>query len=199
MTVAQFGRRLWARLWLRRSQFTGAYGKLKALYAVEDPWELSSEREQERFEKTNALIRTLAPDCKSLLELGCGEGFQTSYLLKSSASVTGVEVSSQAVARARVRCPKATFKIGRAEDVATLVAGERFDIATAFEVLYYSKNVDAILSALQAIAPIVLVTNFADRARQMTGCFDGPGWRRLDDLTVAETVWQVNEWSRART
>ena len=197
MGIGRLGRRLWARIWLRRSQFSGDYGKLKALYAVEDPWELQSAREQERFSRTNALVRSLAPDCQRLLELGCGEGYQTEHLLQVSASVTGIDVSAQAIARARDRCPTGTFMVGRAEDAASLLAGQDFDLVTAFEVLYYSKDIRAILADLQTLAPVVLVTNFADRAARMGEHFTGPGWSRLDDLTAGTTVWQVHVWRRA--
>ena len=70
MSLTASIRKLWARAWLRHSQFTGNYGRLKVLYAVRDPWELGSPREQERFAKTNVLIAALAPGCESLLELG---------------------------------------------------------------------------------------------------------------------------------
>ena len=49
--------------------------------------------------------------------------------------------------RARERCPQATFLAGRAEDVASLVETQTFDLATAFEVLYYAKDAGEILAA----------------------------------------------------
>jgi SAM-dependent methyltransferase len=196
MGLPSLARRFWARLWLRRSQFTGDYGRLKALYAVENPWDLDSAREQARFDRTNEIIRDLAPDCRRLLEMGCGEGYQTQRLREVSREVVGVEVSAQAVARARRRCPDVRFLVGRAEDVAGLVKGEHFDVATAFEVLYYAQDIGRIVSDLQALAPTLVVTNFISRAEHMAQHFEGPGWRRLGDLQAGDTVWRVDVWQR---
>jgi 2-polyprenyl-3-methyl-5-hydroxy-6-metoxy-1,4-benzoquinol methylase len=189
-------RRIWARLWLRRAQFSGDYRRLKALYAVEDPWELGSAREQQRFARTNEIIREIAPNCRSLLEVGCGEGYQTQKLSEVSASIVGIEVSAQAVERAQRRCPGARFLAGRAEDAAQLVGEERFDIVTAFEVLYYAKEISPIVASLQKLAPVLLVTNYLPRSEHMAASFTGPGWTRLDDLSVGETVWRVDVWRK---
>ena len=197
MALTAYAREFWVRLMLRRSQFTGEYGRLKALYAVEDPWLLQSDREQARFAATNALVRSVSPGCRRLLELGCGEGFQTAHLMEVAESVTGIEVSAQAVRRARARCPDATFLVGRAEDTAKLTAGRTFDLVTAFEVLYYASDIPSILADLQRLAPKVLVSNYAERAERMAGCFEGPGWRRLDDLKADDIVWRVDLWEAA--
>jgi SAM-dependent methyltransferase len=189
-----FLRKLWARLWLKGSQFSGRYGRLKALYAIEDPWGLGSEREQARFRHANAVIRQFAPDCGALLELGCGEGFQTRHLLEVADRVTGVELSEQAAERARRRCPEAEILVGKAEDAARLLAGRRFDVITAFEVLYYAQDVAAILAELQAMAPLLVVTNYMGLADRMGGYFEGPGWRRLEDLVVDDVVWRIDVW-----
>lgn len=194
MGIQVIARRLWAKLWLRRSQFTSDYRRLQALYAVKDPWDLSSPRERERFAKTAALIRQVAPGCGSLLELGCGEGFQTEYLAPLAQQVTGIDVSAQAIARAQMRCRNAQFMAGRAEDVAALLPGRRFDLVTAFEVLYYAKDVAGILAHLQSMTSQILVTNYSERARLMTDHFEGEGWTRLEDLTAGDTVWWVHLW-----
>lgn len=189
-------RRLWARLWLRRSQFTGEYGRLKALYSVEDPWDLGSAREQERFALTNEIILRVAPGCGRLLEVGCGEGYQTARLREVCEEIVGIEVSAQAVERARKRCPDVSFRVGRAEDVAELVGAERFDVVTAFEVLYYAKDIERIIADLQKLAPTLVITNFVSRAERMAQYFKGPGWRRAEDLRVGDTAWRVDIWQR---
>jgi trans-aconitate methyltransferase len=194
MTTTSPFRRLWARLWLRHSQFTGSYGKLKALYTINDPWNLSSNREQQRYRRMNQLVSEFAPGCQQLLELGAGEGLQTCSLLEVSEHVTGIEVSAQAVERAALRCPQAEFLVGRAEDLPTLLPGRRFDIATAFEVLYYAQEPAGILAELQSVAGTILVTNYMTLAVKMGSLFDGPGWRRLDDLVVEDVSWRVDVW-----
>jgi SAM-dependent methyltransferase len=187
---------LWTRFWLRNSKFSGRYDDLRRLYAVKDPWNLQSAKEQARFEATNALVRSLVPDCRSLLELGCGEGFQTARLLEVSRAVTSVDVSERAIARARAAYPSASFEVSKAEDIGSLFKGRRFDIVTAFEVLYYSDDASRVIGAVQELSDVLLVSNYIERAERLRGLFTGPGWTRLDDIVVEDTVWECHAWRK---
>ncbi|MCA0245242.1 MAG: class I SAM-dependent methyltransferase [Proteobacteria bacterium] len=186
----------WARFWLRRSKFSGRYHDLQRLYAIKDPWNLRSAKEQHRFAASNAIIRRIAGDCDSLLELGCGEGFQTIWLAQVSRTVAGIDVSEKAVERARLMNPQAEVKVGTAEDVRALFPQRHFDLVTAFEVLYYSDDIGRVLDEMQQISDRLLVTNYAERARQMRAYFTGPGWSRLEDIVADGTVWEVYTWNR---
>ncbi len=187
---------LWTRLWLRRASFSARYGDLDKLYALRDPWNLDTPREQARFAASNALVARLAP--ATLLEIGSGEGAQTRWLQQVVGHVTGVEVSGAAVIRAREACPGAEFHEGRAEDAARLLAGRRFDLITAFEVLYYAADVPAVLTGLQALGDRLLVTAYRRRAEQLRPHFAGqPGWRQLEDIAADGTEWEVWLWERA--
>ena len=42
-----------------------------------------------------------------------------------------------------------------------------------------------------------MVTNYLPRADHVTSHFVGPGWRRLDDIAVGDTVWRVDVWQKA--
>ena len=187
---------LWSRFWLKGSQFTGRYGNLEKLYVVEDPWNLSSEKEQARFERSNALIAQIAPGCSSLLEVGCGEGYQTAWLQKVSASVVGVDISARAIDRARKACPGVRFEVGRAEDVGALFKGERFDLVTAFETLYYASDTGAVVSELQALTNQLLVTNYAERMPRLAPYLKGAGWQELEPIEAGGTRWECRLWSR---
>jgi ubiquinone/menaquinone biosynthesis C-methylase UbiE len=187
---------IWARYWLRNSTFTGRYGSLKNIYAVKDPWSLNTTKEIRRFSATNDLILSTIPDCKSLLELGCGEGYQTEFLSKVSRSTTGLDISEKATARARALCPDVEFVTGRAEDLANLFPGRKFDLVTACEILYYSNNVQQLLGEIMKISDRLLVTNFSERAELMRSQFEGPGWHRLDDIEAEGTRWECHLWKR---
>lgn len=192
-------RSLWTRYWLRKSKFTGRYDDLRRLYVVEDPWKLSSTREQLRFTAANGIIRTLMPHCESLLELGCGEGMQTSRLLEVSRTVAGIDVSEKAIARARVRCPDADLRVGRAEDAGRLFAKRRFDIVTAFEVLYYSDDIPKVLREVQTLTDRLLVTNYNERSLHVEPHFLGSEWQRLDNIVAHDVVWTCHLWQRPGT
>jgi predicted TPR repeat methyltransferase len=195
-SLKSWAKSLWVRFWLRRTKFSGRYGDLRKLYATRDPWDLLSEREQYRFDAVNAMVRAMAPSCRTLLELGCGEGFQTRKLMAVSAHVAGIDVSDLAIARAQLDLPQAEFHVGRAEDVGTIFVGRRFDIATACEVLYYSDDIDAAISGVQSVSDRLLVTNFAERAQHMRAHFSGADWQRLPDIVHHETIWECYFWHR---
>jgi SAM-dependent methyltransferase len=184
-------------VWFGPGQYGGDYERMNALYLAEDPWKLASERERDRFEQTNAMITGAAPGCGSILELGSGEGIQTQYLLQIAPSVTGIEVSRQAVERAHLRLPEVQFCVGRAEDVETLVQGRRFDLITAFEVLYYARDVAFILTELQRLAPKILITNYYKRAGKLAHHFEGPEWTRLEDIRTDGMIWRCDLWCAA--
>ncbi|MBO9575694.1 MAG: class I SAM-dependent methyltransferase [Sphingobium sp.] len=164
------------------------------LHLLQDPWKQASERERTRLLLTNEIVRRCAPDCASLLEIGSGEGAQTASLLTVARQVTGVEVSSVAVERARAAVPQAEFLVGRAEDVGRLVDGRRFDLVTACDVLHHAPDVGRVLAVLKGLAPQILVTNSERRARKLAPHFDGPGWTRLDDLVVGRARWRCHLW-----
>lgn len=196
MSLIETFRKLWVRLWLRNAKFNGRYGNLNRLYAIKDPWHLDGAKERARFEATNAMIREIVPQCTSLLEIGCGEGLQTLRLLDVSRSVTGIDVSHLAIQRARLNCPKANFVIGEAESLANLLPNQRFDLVTAFEVLYYAPDIVAVISELQKLSDRLLVTNYLARAENMRQYFSGAGWSKLDMIIAGDTTWECCIWRK---
>lgn len=152
-------RQQWARLTLHGVQFADKYSRLDSLYRIRDPWGMSAEPEQFRFQETNRLIAQEFGRVGSILEIGCGEGHQSQELLKLCGELVGVDVSGRAVERARARCPEATFVAG---DVFTsdVLQGRCFDLILACEVLYYVKDVAAALKRLRGLGQATLVTYF---------------------------------------
>ena len=196
MSLIESFRTLWVRFWLRNVKFSGRYGNLKRLYAIKDPWHLDGAKERARFEATNAVIRAILPQCSSLLEIGCGEGLQTLQLLDVSRSVAGIDVSPIAIQRAKLNCPRADFMVGEAENLAKLFPDRRFDLVTAFEVLYYAPDVAAVIAELQKLSDRLLVTNYLARAENMRQYFSGPGWSQLDTIVAGDTTWECHFWSK---
>lgn len=180
---------------LRPGEYSGNYDRLSRLYRRPDPWRLDNDGDRLRFERTNALVAQVAPDATSLLEIGAGEGMQTEYLSRLGAQITAIEVSADAVTRARERVPEARILHGRAEDVATLVAGRRFDIAVACEVLYYLPDPASLLDDLQRIADRLVVTNYARLDHRLAPLLVGTGWRRCDDIQHGRSAWHGYVWT----
>jgi SAM-dependent methyltransferase len=184
------------RVFLRGTTFAARYNQLAALYWIEDPWGLQSESERFRFLKTNEMLVPLVGNARTLLEIGCGEGYQTSHLVELQMDVYGLDISQRAIKRARRRCPSAVFSVGRAEDAATVFAAVSFDLVVACEVLYYAKDIVGILQKLQRLAPRLFISNYLPRSRTMKGHFAGPGWLRLDVIKHGDSVWECFYWRR---
>lgn len=186
--------RLWRRIMMHGTAFSNSYGKLKVLYAVEDPWNMTSEQEQHRFGETNRQLAALSPRYGSILELGSGEGHQSVFLRKLAERHFGIDISDIAVRRARNRCPGSQFAAAGFEDVARVFASQRFDLICACEVLCYASDLSGVLPALQARTDRLYVSNYKPRSKRMRADFSGDGWRPLEDIVHGDTVWECFLW-----
>lgn len=161
--VTRIARKVWRRLVAKNLTASDDYERLDRFYAMEDPWEMGSTREQLRFAQTNAVIEDRLRHVGSVLEIGCGEGHQSLHLARICDRVTGIDVSERAIVRARSRLPGAEFLVG---DVASLSSsGRRFDLVVACEVLYYVKDIPATLARMSELGTACLVTFFCPSAR----------------------------------
>jgi SAM-dependent methyltransferase len=135
-------------------------------------------REQWRFSESNRLITEKIGPVRTLLEIGCGEGHQTEHLKNLAQEVYGVDISHRAISRARIRNPdpRMHYSIG---DLKLLSMPSdlprRFDLVTAFEVLYYVPN----RKRPDAIRYISSLADFC-----MVSCYE-PHKEALEDLVAA--------------
>lgn len=173
------------------------HAALEQLYAQSDPWSMTSEKEQFRFAQTNLLIDSLLPQrLRQVLEFGCGEGHQSEWLCRVSDEIYGIDVSPTAIARARSRLPRATFAVGDFENVSvpTPAVGNRSDLVTACEVLYYTSSRERAVAQMSQLGYACLATFFASRASLVA-----PALRHIHGLTSGwfaydDTVWLWAFW-----
>ena len=188
---------LWKRVMLKGTAFGGKYEKIRLLYALEDPWEMASDRERYRFAQTMVQLRSISAHFGDVLELGCGEGHQSVFLNEIADRLEGIDVSETAVQRAARRCPEGKFAALPLEEVSAHFGDRHFDLITACEVLYYTSNITDILEMLKARADRLYVSNFGPRAATMHTHFQGDGWRALGDIAFKDTVWSCHLWEAA--
>ncbi len=187
-------RRLWMKYALRGVGGSDNHARLDLAYAVEDPWNMESTLERARFEQTNAVIERAFGRVGSVLELGCGEGHQTEWLARISERQYGVDVSPQAIARAKLRVPGAEFA---ATDVFGQPWGDepgRFDLVTACEVLYYLSDPAATLTRMRALGRNGLVTFFAPACGRVGPHLDAIPGLHKDWIYQGGTAWLVAWW-----
>jgi SAM-dependent methyltransferase len=172
--------RAWRRYALRNLSASDNHAGLERLYALPDPWDMRSAREQSRFAQTNALIRGLTGPVGSLLEIGCGEGHQSAHLEALCERLDGIDVSERAVLRAQRRVPRCRFGVGEVSALPwSLPEGERYDLVVACEVLYYMSDIGGALRAMSRQGRACLVTFFAPSARVVAPHLaELPGLRR---------------------
>jgi trans-aconitate methyltransferase len=183
---------------LRHRQYRGGVDILDALYEKADPWNLASAHEAARFAATNALIAEHVPNCKTLLEIGSGEGLQTRELLRVANQVTGIEGSATALMRARDNVPNATFILGDFSQDIPEIQRQHYDLATLCEVLYYIEDPQAALTRAQSLANAVLVTIYEPQAAALAMLFKTPSWRSLNSIDADKKRWRVYLWQSAR-
>jgi SAM-dependent methyltransferase len=188
---AELARRLWLRALVGPTRFSDNAPALNRLYLVKDPWRLRGETA--RYDWTGAILRREFGRPASLLEVGCGEGHHTRRLLAGAGAVTGLEVSSRAARRARRRCPSAEVLVGGLD--APELAGRRFDVALACEVLYYMADPPGALDRLEALADGWLVTYYdGERAALDAAVLSRPGVRS-ERFSSGKTAWTA-AWRR---
>ncbi len=101
-----------------------------------------------------ALARQVAGG-KRVLDVACGEGYGSAIIAPAARTVTGIDISSEAVRHARLRyglLPNASFREG---DATRLDLGdERFDLVLSFETLEHVEAQDDLVAGLAAaLAP----------------------------------------------
>ena len=154
----------WVWLALHGVHYAGHSRRLDYAYMVEDPWQLGSPREQARFGWTNQLIAENITPHDTILEIGCGEGHQSQYLVRQCRRLYGIDVSSRAVRRARRRCPEGSFVVGDPFSFRFPGMAPLSDLVVACEMLYYVKDIDQFTARISELGRACLVTYYSAQA-----------------------------------
>ena len=135
----------------------------EALYARRpDPWGvLASPLAQQRYLTMVEAVAAFSP-CRSILDVGCGEGALTRYLVGCAPHIAGIDASATAIARARQLVPRAAFHCATLDAFAT---DQMFDVVLAVEILYYVPSVRAAIEKLLTLGRSVIVS-YTNRERR---------------------------------
>lgn len=195
-------RRRWRRLNLRGVSQADAHRRLDLLYKIRDPWNMATDRERFRFVESSRILheRLVAPSPRagSILEIGCGEGHQSEHLAPLCERLCGIDISPTAVARARQRVPSADLVAG--DLLAQPWAGEvhRYDIVTAFEVLYYVKDIPRLLRAMSTLGRSCIVSYFVPSAEIVEPPLLAMPIEGRDGFRFEDTHWRIAWWRNPR-
>ena len=97
-----------------------------------------------------ALAKKLASG-KRVLDLACGEGYGSSQLSEVAASVTGIDVDSQAIAHAQTRYQKANLQFISASATSLPVGDQSFDLVVSFETIEHLIHQDEMLAEIRRV------------------------------------------------
>ena len=195
-------RRKWRKLNLRGVAQADAHRRLNLLYKIQDPWNMESECERFRFVETNRILNqtliTPASRLNAILEIGCGEGHQSQHLAGLCERLTGIDVSPTAIARARLRLPNADFTAGDLFAQSWAEHTDRFDVVTAFEVLYYLKDIPRTLQTMSNLGKSCIVTYHVPSAWAVEPSLKAITLAGQDSFRFENTEWRVAWWKNSR-
>jgi len=194
MMLPRYFKQLWVRALQRGTAYAGRSKRFEALYKVADPWNMLSEREQFRFIETNRIIESEVGHVDTLLEVGCGEGHQSQFLQRVCRSLSGFDVSANAVKRASARCPRARFSVA---DIQSYPEDERFDLVVACEILYYVPDVRAAVQRMSKLGSACLVTYLQAGPCQLDPFLTDIEGLQRRTVEFGDTSWQVVWWKSA--
>lgn len=189
--------RAWQKLLLSGVHYRDQHARLDLFYRMRDPWQLDCTREHFRFTATNAIIQREFGTPAAIVELGCGEGLQSSYLEQICDVLHGIDISPKAISRARARCPRARFQAG---DVVTgLRPDVHFDttLIVACEMIYYVQNVETILDVMSAMGRACLVSYYASHRERLDPILEKKPGLKSDSIRFEDTEWVVSWWRNA--
>lgn len=196
--LAAYFRRRWRRLNLRGVERADAHLRLELLYRLNDPWNMASDRERYRFEETSRILRRAlvspAERVESILEIGCGEGHQSEHLAPLCRSLSGIDISPTAVGRARQRLPGASFTAGDLLAQPWAAQRNRFDIVTAFEVLYYVKDMARVLETMSTLGRACIVSYYEPSAALVEPPLAAMPVEGRERFRFEDVEWRVAWW-----
>ena len=193
--MREFLRSLWTRAILRGIHYRDRFSRFDQLYRIENPWHMDGESEQFRFDETNRLIQKHFGHLDTLLEIGCGEGHQTAKLAELCDRIYAIDISGRAVERAKERCPTGIFSVGDIFSAPVLVPPQRFDLVVACEVLYYTRDVNAVLARMEQLGGACFVTYVSTQHAELASPLERISGRQAVEFEHNGVRWHAVWWS----
>ena len=107
-------------------------------FAKADPWNYSSDYEQQKYRHTLELLPSRG--IHRAAELGCAEGMFTELLAPRVESLVAADISATALERARARCSAHPHVAFMQHDISVGMPGDDYDLVVCSEILYYLRD-----------------------------------------------------------
>lgn len=134
-------------------------GKFEDMYQCEDAEGYDSwfQENMTNLPKQLSLAILEGYNFDRVLDIGCGKGAFTHLLKKANNYVLGIDISETAISKARTKYPKVEFRSMDASQLSSL-AGERFDLVVAKEVLSYLSDWRAVAQTISTMTRCFYLT-----------------------------------------
>ncbi|HSX40474.1 MAG TPA: class I SAM-dependent methyltransferase [Candidatus Saccharimonadales bacterium] len=87
---------------------------------------------------------------KTILEVGCSDGYGTSLLAKKATKAHGIDIDKEAITSAKRKYANKNLSF-ETVDVLKINAGKKYDVIISFQVIEHIKEVDAYLLKLRSL------------------------------------------------
>ena len=131
------------------------------IYFFNNPWNLNSKEETYRYKYLNDYLLKKNNNKKysNILEIGCGEGMHTNYLLNISKKIISLDISKNAINKAKKKNIKnVKFHNNIIEKFKT---NEKIDLIIASEVIYYIKDIKKFIDSIERFKTNYIITYYA--------------------------------------
>ena len=143
------------------SRYSSSKLLFEMIYLFKNPWNLNSKEEIYRYEYLNNFLIKKNNNKKysNILEIGCGEGIHTNYLLNISDKIISLDISKNAINSAKKKNIKnAEFHNNIIEKFKT---NEKIDLIIASEVVYYIKDIKKFIENIERFKTNYIITYYS--------------------------------------
>ena len=153
----------------RYSSFTYIFD---LIYLFQDPWKLNTDIEKKRFQKINnfLLIKNNYKKYKTILEVGCGEGYQSQYLSLITKKLISIDISKIAITKANKR--KLKNVIFQRKKIEEISKNQNFDLIVLCEMIYYIKDIPNYLAKVETFTSKYLISYYSKENRILKKIFN---------------------------
>jgi ubiquinone/menaquinone biosynthesis C-methylase UbiE len=135
-------------------------------------------------------------DGKRVLDAGCGTGYGSAELAQSAATVTGVDISADAIEYASASYPIPSLRFLESSCIAMSLPAESFDLVVAFEVIEHLADYRAFLNECARVLTrdgLLIVSSPNKRYYAETRAATGPNPFHEHEFEAGEFVRELEQ------
>jgi lipopolysaccharide biosynthesis protein/ubiquinone/menaquinone biosynthesis C-methylase UbiE len=131
---------------------------------------------------------------QTVLDIACGEGYGSNVLADEALSVTGIDISSDAVEHARQKYAKENLRFVQGDCTAIPVADNSFDVVVSFETIEHHDKHNAFLHEIKRVLKLegLLIISSPDK-REYTDLTGHNNEFHVKELYLSEFERLINE------